>query len=81
MVVAMTLVAYLLTYPYQVLLIGSLIYLAFIPVSWRRFHIHDAKEEKKGEPAADVTSPQLPGQTETPAGSARVVEIRGNDKR
>jgi CDP-diacylglycerol--serine O-phosphatidyltransferase len=50
-VIAVAVVAMLFTYPYQTLTAITLIYLAFIPVSWRNFQEKIAQGEA-AEPAA-----------------------------
>ncbi len=82
-VLGMALFAYLLTYPYQVLLIASLGYLAFIPVSWRRFMSKEAQDAAAAAPA----SPDAAGKVEahepdaSSGGVGQIVEMRAGDKR
>jgi CDP-diacylglycerol--serine O-phosphatidyltransferase len=86
-IVAVAAVAYLVTYPYRMLTVASLAYLAAIPVSWRRFH------DKEREALATVGVPgEAPDVPPRPAPSAaktaesqgtldggRVVEMRTGD--
>jgi CDP-diacylglycerol--serine O-phosphatidyltransferase len=69
-VLAGALVALLLTYPYVTLTIGTLCYLALIPVSFRRFraHLRAAEGEPAGAPQNVMVLPleQRPG-TEPPS--------------
>jgi CDP-diacylglycerol--serine O-phosphatidyltransferase len=86
-IVAVAAVAYLVTYPYRMLTVASLAYLAAIPLSWRRFH------DKEREAMATVgASPDAPPRTDpeatkpvegsSPSDGGRVVEIRtGEPKR
>jgi CDP-diacylglycerol--serine O-phosphatidyltransferase len=73
-ILAIGLVACLLTFPYETLAIASLAYLAIIPLSWRRF----LAKEREGQP---VTDPSVHGQPATgpaasPAEAGRVVDLR-----
>jgi CDP-diacylglycerol--serine O-phosphatidyltransferase len=60
-------VALLVTYPFATLTGGSLLYLALVPVSWRRFVL-----------ATRTTQKQAPEQG-APEEAARIVAIRAND--
>lgn len=91
-VLAAGFVAMLFSYPYETLAISTLIYLAFIPVSWRRFQTkaeeHQAAVESglattnAAQPAAETPaapSPAAPGEEAAP--SARVFPLRpGSDQ-
>ena len=86
-IVAVAVVAYLVTYPYRTLTVASLAYLAAIPLSWRRF------QEKEREALASVGTPgaapsapprPAPDASNTPesasaAEGGRVVEIRSGE--
>jgi CDP-diacylglycerol---serine O-phosphatidyltransferase len=61
-------VALLVTYPFATLTGGSLLYLAFIPVSWRHF-ARALRKPQPHEPAHDA------GEADT----TRIVAIRGNE--
>ena len=68
-IVAIALVACLVTYPYETLAIASVSYLAFIPLSWRRFVAKErATQSDPGAGAASNTA----GVPET----ARVIDLR-----
>lgn len=88
-ILAVTVVAHLVTYPYETLLTISLVYLACVPLSWRRFQELERAHEAamSGAPAA-ADAAAAPAATPAPAAalprdgeSARVVEIRPGDKR
>jgi CDP-diacylglycerol--serine O-phosphatidyltransferase len=77
-VFAIGLVACLLTFPYETLAITSIIYLALIPLSWRRF----LAKEREGVPATAGGTPE-PLQAAAPPSAptsgnepARVVDLR-----
>ncbi len=82
-VLGMALFAYLLTYPYQVLLIASLGYLAFIPVSWRRFMNKEAQDAAAAAPASpDGAGKVVADEPDASGGVAgQIVEMRAGDKR
>ena len=90
-ILAVGLVAHLVTYPYGVLTAGSLAYLAAIPLSWRRYHQmeHESATEASTETAGGNTAagPGELGPVERarePAGpgeGARVVEMRPGDQK
>ncbi len=89
-IVAVGVVAYLVTYPYRTLTVASLAYLAAIPLSWRRFHDKERDAlAAVGTPGAAPSAPPRPAPdaTNTPesasaAEGGRVVEIRtGEPKR
>jgi CDP-diacylglycerol--serine O-phosphatidyltransferase len=70
-IVAVGLVACLLTFPYETLAIASLAYLAAIPLSWRRFLTKE--REAQGNPsAATPAGPPAPPATD----QGRVVDLR-----
>jgi CDP-diacylglycerol--serine O-phosphatidyltransferase len=76
-VVAIGVVAFLFTYPYETLTVLTLIYLGFIPVSWRNFR--DRSEGESAAAAAQATSPQ-PGETPKPEqGTGRIFTFRPTD--
>lgn len=84
-VVAMTLVAHLLTYPYETLLVASLLYLMFIPLSWRRFAVQEragegAEPAAEAPPQEDAGDPATAGARASSEG-ARIVEMRPGEKR
>jgi CDP-diacylglycerol--serine O-phosphatidyltransferase len=86
-VVAMALVAHLLTYPYETLLMASVLYLVCIPVSWRRFHEQERAAEAEGEePQSASAASTDPARSASPGREpggegARVVEMRPGEKR
>jgi CDP-diacylglycerol--serine O-phosphatidyltransferase len=89
-IVAVAAVAYLVTYPYRMLTVASLAYLAAIPLSWRRFHDRERDTlaaAGSASPASDAAPSPAPAPTKTAetalaADGGRVVEIRtGEPKR
>jgi CDP-diacylglycerol--serine O-phosphatidyltransferase len=69
-VIAVGLVAMLFTYPYQTLTAITLIYLGFIPLSWRNFREKAEEGADASAGAADVKPPdQTPGGTSQPQGT------------
>jgi len=70
-IVAVGLVACLLTFPYETLAITSLAYLAAIPLSWRRFLTKEREAQGNPSAATPVGSSALP--TTDPG---RVVDLR-----
>ena len=70
-IVAVGLVACLLTFPYETLAIASLAYLAAVPLSWRRFLTKE--REAQGNPSA--ATPVGPSAS-PPADPGRVVDLR-----
>jgi CDP-diacylglycerol--serine O-phosphatidyltransferase len=86
-IVAVAAVAYLVTYPYRMLTVASLAYLAAIPLSWRRFH--DKEREAMATVGASSDAPPRmdpeatkPVEGSSPSDDGRVVEIRtGEPKR
>lgn len=76
-VVAIGIVAFLFTYPYETLTVLALIYLGFIPVSWRNF-----RDTSEGESAAAAAAQASPVATEPPAleqGTGRIFTFRPTD--
>jgi CDP-diacylglycerol--serine O-phosphatidyltransferase len=89
-IVAVAVVAYLVTYPYRTLTVASLAYLAAIPLSWRRYHDRERETlatvdmPAAGPGATPSPEPDQPRPAETAAAAdgGRVVEIRtGEPKR
>jgi CDP-diacylglycerol--serine O-phosphatidyltransferase len=83
-VLSMMAVACLLTYPYATLAIGSIAYLAALPVTWRRFR----SLERLHTAPAPGTAPAAPTQTDAPSSpdaaqpaTPRLVEIRPSDQK
>jgi CDP-diacylglycerol--serine O-phosphatidyltransferase len=74
-VLAVGFVALLVTYPFPTLTGASLLYLALIPVSWRRFMQKSAVLHGGGGEAA----PNPTGHSETNSDGGRVVAMRSND--
>ena len=76
-------VAYLVAYPYRTLAIGTLVYLAFIPLSWKRFRALEQQyaTPPATTPAADqAASPPPQAERPTSYGDApRVVEMRPSE--
>ncbi|MGE5267970.1 MAG: CDP-diacylglycerol--serine O-phosphatidyltransferase [Deltaproteobacteria bacterium] len=70
-ILAIGLVACLLTFPYETLAIVSLSYLAAIPLSWRRF-LTKERETQESLPAVSPGAPSEPSITE----AGRVVDLR-----
>ena len=78
-VIAVGVVAMLFTYPYETLTALTLLYLAFIPVSWRNFR-DKAEEEMAGGAAPTAPSQsELGGALGAPATKARVFTLRPSD--
>ncbi|WP_291164959.1 CDP-diacylglycerol--serine O-phosphatidyltransferase [Hyphomicrobium sp.] len=76
-VVAIGVVAFLFTYPYETLTVLTLIYLGFIPVSWRNF-----RDRSEGDAAAAAAQAASPQPSETPApqqGTGRIFTFRPTD--
>jgi CDP-diacylglycerol--serine O-phosphatidyltransferase len=73
-ILAIGLVACLLTFPYETLAIASLAYLAIIPLSWRRF----VAKEREGQPPTDTATQAQPSPAPavSPAEAGRVVDLR-----
>lgn len=88
-IVAITLVAMLISYPYATLTTGSLIYLLVIPMSWRRFYQLERRHAQSAVSGAKDAPSSHPGETPPaagpdiahPAGDGRVVGIRPGDKK
>lgn len=77
-VVAIGVVAFLFTYPYETLTALTVIYLGFIPVSWRNFR--DRSEDENA--AAAAAQAPAPVASETPApqqGTGRIFTFRPTD--
>jgi CDP-diacylglycerol--serine O-phosphatidyltransferase len=74
-IVAVGLVACLLTFPYETLAIVSLAYLALIPLGWRRYN---AKERESADAAAAMPATATPAApaSATPADPGRVIDMR-----
>jgi CDP-diacylglycerol--serine O-phosphatidyltransferase len=70
-IVAIGLVACLLTFPYETLAIVSLGYLAAIPLSWRRYLRKEREAQETSSPAGTVAPPAPP-----PSDPGRVVDLR-----
>jgi CDP-diacylglycerol--serine O-phosphatidyltransferase len=73
-ILAIGLVACLLTFPYETLAIASLAYLAIIPLSWRRF----VSKEREGQPLTDTATQAQPSPAPaaSPTEAGRVVDLR-----
>jgi CDP-diacylglycerol--serine O-phosphatidyltransferase len=86
-IIAVAAVAYLVTYPYRMLTVATLAYLAAIPLSWRRFHDREREAMAAAGAGPDAAPPTAPEAHKTAesagaADSGRVVEIRtGEPKR
>lgn len=61
-VVVVLFVALLVSYPWEVLTIGTLIYLAALPLGWLSYRNHERKDAAAGAPAAELSM-----QTESPS--------------
>ncbi len=75
-ILAISYVAMLLTYPYETLAISTIAYLAFIPVSWRRFHNRNEAAGSATPAAAGAADAAGPG----PVTSGAVVEKPATEK-
>jgi CDP-diacylglycerol---serine O-phosphatidyltransferase len=73
-ILAIGLVACLLTFPYETLAITSLAYLSIIPLSWRRF----VSKEREGQPLTDTATQAQPSPAPaaSPTEAGRVVDLR-----
>ncbi len=73
-ILAIGLVACLLTFPYETLAIASLAYLSIIPLSWRRF----VSKEREGQPLTDTSmqGQPSPAAAASPTEAGRVVDLR-----
>jgi CDP-diacylglycerol---serine O-phosphatidyltransferase len=73
-ILAIGLVACLLTFPYETLAIASLAYLSIIPLSWRRF----VSKEREGQPLTDTSmqGQPSPAPAASPTEAGRVVDLR-----
>ncbi len=87
-IVGVAFVAHLITYPYGTLTAATLAYLAFIPLSWKRFrHLEgvNAVAHPKGDAGAEAVPPPgaEPVATKSDASrpGARVVEMRPGDQK
>ena len=81
-ILAVSFVAYLVTYPYRTLTVATLLYLASIPLSLRRFR----ETERESLPAAPVAEPEAAPAQAAPApprptlgDEGRVVEMRAGE--
>lgn len=73
-ILAIGLVACLLTFPYETLAIASLAYLAAIPLSWRRFLAKEREGHADAPLAASAAAATAPGTP--PDSGGRVVDLR-----
>lgn len=89
-IIAMSAVACLVTYPYVTLAVGSLAYLAAIPLSWKRFRQLEAEFQGATQKTSATPQQAKSADTATPAPTAgegekldtsRVVEMRPFEKR
>jgi len=73
-ILAIGLVACLLTFPYETLAIASLAYLSIILLSWRRF----VSKEREGQPLTDASmqGQPSPAPAASPTEAGRVVDLR-----
>ena len=81
-VVSIGAVALLVTYPYETLTLITLLYLAAIPATWRRFNANVESSEVANTAAAGSASGAGRGETASPkpaALSGRVLPLRPND--
>ena len=82
-VLSMLAVACLLTYPYATLAIGSIAYLAALPLTWRRFRelerLHSGAAPAAA--AAPVPAGDAPPADAARAAAPRLVEIRPSEKK
>ncbi|RUO99934.1 CDP-diacylglycerol--serine O-phosphatidyltransferase [Hyphomicrobium sp.] len=88
-VVAVGLVAFLFTYPYETLTVLTAVYLGFIPVSWRAFRDKSeddaalATASAMAAPSAAPAAPQASGGAPSavdPQASGRIVTFRPTDQ-
>jgi CDP-diacylglycerol--serine O-phosphatidyltransferase len=93
-ILVISVVAYLVTYPYRTLAIGTLVYLAFIPLSWKRFRALEqqnsvapaaapaAAPAPSSPPAETASPPPEPPRSTSYGDDPRIVEMRpGEQKR
>ncbi len=81
-ILAVSFVAYLVTYPYETLALASLAYLGAIPVSFRRFR--ERERAPAGADAKDEAQATAPGPSPEHKDSddgGRVVEMRAGDQK
>lgn len=92
LVAAGLVIALLFQYPYRTLSVGTVLYLAIIPLSWQRFKKHVKEDEEREEPGGPDDSVGLGGVDAKPAntnqegnqaplkqGNARVVDFRKDE--
>jgi len=71
-VAAAALVALLVTYPYETLTLVTVVYLGFVPVSYRRYQQHLAQPTLEASPASAGPLPaEAPGVDRAPAGETK----------
>ncbi len=80
-IVAVGLVACLLTFPYETLSIVSLAYLALIPLSWRRFLAkeREGQSDAPAAPAPTAGAAPPPGSPPADLEPGRVIDMRSAD--
>lgn len=76
-IVAIGLVAFLFTYPYETLTVLTCVYLGFIPVSWRAFRNKCEGDASAASSLEGVPPAQASGKSETTTG--RIFAFRPND--
>lgn len=76
-IVAIGLVAFLFTYPYETLTVLTCVYLGFIPVSWRAFRNKCEGDASAASSPEGVPPAQASGKSET--GTGRIFAFRPND--
>jgi CDP-diacylglycerol--serine O-phosphatidyltransferase len=70
LVLAGALVALLVTYPYITLTVGTLLYLALIPISVHRYRVHMREMQAEAAGRPDVVT-ALPSERRSPQGLER----------
>ncbi len=82
-IVVITAVAYLVTYPYRTLTIATLAYLAFIPLSWKRFRALELQKHPRlcRAPAAEQPRNPPPSRPRAAAGAQQRLRRRSAHRR
>jgi CDP-diacylglycerol--serine O-phosphatidyltransferase len=90
-ILVISVVAYLVTYPYRTLAIGTLLYLAFIPLSWKRFRALELQNapasvtptaaEQPPPPTSEPAPSQQPERGSGFGDDPRIVEMRPGEQK
>lgn len=78
-ILAITIVALLISFPHATLTAGSLLYLAAIPLSWKRYRLLERQHAEAT--AAAGGEPVSTAPASAPEEAGRVVDLRSTDKR